>query len=133
MGCIFCAIVAGQAPAHRIAESAAAVAFLDVNPATRGHTLIVPKRHAIDLFAIDTDDLSACAALAQQVAGHLRDTLGADGVNIMNSNGAAAWQSVFHFHLHVVPRYAGRDGLALPWHPAPADPADLESVAAELG
>ena len=132
MNCIFCAIASGQAPAHRVAETADAMAFLDVNPATRGHTLVIPKQHATNLFEIGDDDLAACASLAQQVAGHLRDRLGADGINLMNSNGAAAWQSVFHFHLHVVPRYAGRDGLELPWHPTPADPADLTAVAAAL-
>ena len=87
---------------------------MDINPATRGHALVIPRAHASDIHEIDAEDLAACAALAQQVAGLARERLGADGVNLLNSSGAAAWQTVFHFHIHVIPRYAG-DPLRLPW------------------
>jgi histidine triad (HIT) family protein len=132
MDCIFCAIVAGDLPAERIAETGRALAFMDINPATRGHALVIPKEHAADLLAMPATDLAACASLAQDVAGRVVDRLGADGVNLVNACGAAAWQSVFHFHFHVVPRYAGRDGLQLPWIPSPGDQGEIAAAAALL-
>ncbi|MHA3703732.1 HIT family protein [Jatrophihabitans sp. YIM 134969] len=129
--CIFCGIVAGRLPAVRVDEDELTVAFLDVNPATRGHTLVVPRRHARDLLAVDAADLAACAVGAQRVAAVLVERLGAAGVNVVNACGRAAWQSVPHLHLHVVPRYAD-DPLPLPWQPQPADPGDLAAVGALL-
>src|SRR5665213_307626 len=122
--CIFCAIVAGEIPATVIASEERAIAFMDISPATRGHALVIPRRHARDLHEIEAEDLAACTALAARVAGRARDRLGAEGVNLINSSGAAAWQTVFHFHLHVIPRYAG-DPLRLPWTPSPGDPAEI--------
>jgi histidine triad (HIT) family protein len=124
--CLFCKIVAGDLPATIVAEDARTVAFMDINPATRGHALVVPREHADDLHAIDLDDLQACALAAQRLAARMRARLGADGINLINSCGAAAWQTVGHFHLHVVPRYVG-DPLELPWTPAPGD---LDEIAA---
>src|SRR6188472_2664337 len=76
---------------------------MDINPATRGHALVVPRRHTDDLLEIGDADLAACTAMARRVAARAKDVLGADGVNLLNCCGAAAWQTVFHFHLHVVP------------------------------
>lgn len=132
MACIFCAIVAGALPSEQIAETDRALAFMDINPATRGHALVIPKQHATDLMEITPDELSHCTALAQEVARRALDQLGADGVNLVNACGAAAWQTVFHFHIHVVPRYAGRDGLQLPWIPTPGDPAVIAEAAQVL-
>lgn len=132
MDCIFCAIVADDLPATRIAETEAALAFMDINPATRGHALVIPKIHAKDLLAIDDDDLAHCTVLARQIAARAVEHLGADGVNILNSCGVAAWQTVFHFHIHVVPRYLGKDGLELPWVPTPGDPAVIAEAGALL-
>lgn len=130
--CIFCKIVAGELPATVIDESERALAFLDINPATRGHTLVVPRVHSRDLDDIAAEDLAACGALAQRVAATARAQLGGvEGVNLLQSSGAAAWQTVFHFHLHVIPRYAG-DPLRLPWVPEPADAGDLAGVATAL-
>lgn len=119
MGCIFCGIVAGEAPAVTIAEDQTTLAFLDINPATAGHLLVIPKRHSTDLLAIDPDDLTAVTLTAQRIAKVAVDVLGADGVNLLNCCGAHAWQTVFHFHMHVIPRYAdgARDQLTLPWRP----------------
>ncbi len=128
MDCIFCAIVAGDLGSRQIAETDTTLAFMDINPATRGHALVIPKRHAADLLEIDSEDLAQCADLAQQVARRAIDRLGADGVNLVNACGTAAWQTVFHFHIHVVPRYAGRDGLVLPWVPAPGDPDEIAAA-----
>ncbi len=129
--CIFCRIVAGEIPAARIAEDDRTVAFMDINPWVRGHALVIPREHATDLGEISEEDLAACAATAKRVAGMQRDRLGAAGVNLLNAYGAAAWQSVFHFHLHVIPRYEG-DPLRLPATPSPADPEELRAVAGEL-
>lgn len=132
MCCIFCAIVTGDLPAEQIAETDRALAFMDINPATRGHALVIPKQHAEDLMSITADELAQCTELAQEVARRAIGRLGADGVNLVNACGAAAWQTVFHFHLHVVPRYAGRDGLELPWIPTPGDPEEIAEAAAVL-
>ena len=129
--CIFCAIVAGELPAEQIASSERAIAFMDIHPATRGHALVVPRAHARDIHEIGAEDLAATAALAARIAGLARERLGADGVNLINSSGAAAWQSVFHFHIHVIPRYVG-DPLRLPWTPGDGDPEEIAQAAALL-
>ena len=133
--CIFCKIVAGDIPSTRVDEDNRTVAFMDIGPATRGHVLVVPKRHHRDLLAIDAADLTACTLMAQRVARRVLERLGADGVNLLNSCGAAAWQTVFHFHLHVIPRYIDdpvRDALKLPWIPAAGDADDIAAAAVEL-
>jgi histidine triad (HIT) family protein len=128
--CLFCKIVAGDIPATVVASDEHTVSFMDVNPATRGHALVVPRNHTKDLHEIGHDDLAAVARAAQRLATRARNALGADGVNLLNSCGPAAWQTVFHFHLHVIPRYDG-DPLRLPWIPGPGD-ADEIAAAAEL-
>ena len=118
--CLFCKIVAGDLPATIVDEDARTLAFMDINPATRGHALVVPRVHARDLHEIPAEDLQAVALASQRLAVRMRARLGADGVNLINSCGSAAWQTVFHFHMHVVPRYVD-DPLELPWVPAPGD------------
>jgi histidine triad (HIT) family protein len=118
--CLFCKIVAGEIPATIVASDERTVTFMDINPATRGHALVVPRAHARDLLEIDPEDLAAVAQAGQRLAKVAKDTLEADGINLINSCGAAAWQTVFHFHLHVIPRYEG-DPLQLPWVPGPGD------------
>jgi histidine triad (HIT) family protein len=129
--CLFCKIVAGELPATIVAEDERTVAFMDINPATRGHALVIPRAHTRDVYAVDPEDLAAVAAAAQRLATRARDNLGADGVNLLNSSGAAAWQTVFHFHVHVIPRYEG-DPLRLPWVPAPGDMDEIKAAAAQL-
>lgn len=129
--CIFCKIVAGELPAAVIASDERALAFLDINPATRGHTLVIPRAHAEDIHEIDSEDLAAAIALAQRIAGRVRERLGADGVNLLHSSGSAAWQTVFHFHIHVIPRYLG-DPLRLPWVPQPGEASEIAAAAAAL-
>ena len=107
------------------------MAFMDINPATRGHALVVPRTHARDLLEIDPEDLAAVAQAAQKVAATMPDRLGADGVNLLNSCGRAAWQTVFHFHMHVIPRYEG-DPLQLPTRPQEADQDELAQLAEQL-
>ena len=129
--CIFCRIVAGELPAQIVAEDELTVSFMDINPATRGHALVIPRRHAKDLLEISPEDLEATIVAAQALARQVQDRLGADGVNILNSCGRAAWQTVFHFHLHVIPRYAD-DPLRLPWTPAPGDTDEIAAAAQQL-
>jgi histidine triad (HIT) family protein len=129
--CIFCKILAGELPATIIHEDERTIAFMDIAPATRGHALVIPRAHAPDLLSVDAEDLAAVAIACQGLAARMSARLGADGVNLVNSCGAAAWQTVAHFHIHVIPRYAG-DPLRLPWVPAPGDPAQIASAAQEL-
>jgi histidine triad (HIT) family protein len=129
--CLFCKIVAGEVPSTRVFEDERTVAFMDINPATRGHLLVVPREHAADVHAIDPEDLKAAVVTAKGLAQRVRDKLGADGVNLLNSTGSVAWQTVFHFHLHVIPRYAG-DPLRLPWTPEPGDRDEIAAAATEL-
>jgi histidine triad (HIT) family protein len=129
--CIFCKIVAGEIPAMLVDEDERTIAFMDINPATRGHALVIPREHSADLLSVEREDLLAVAVAAQRLAGRAKERLQADGVNLVNSCGAVAWQSVFHFHMHVIPRYEG-DPLRLPWVPAPGDPEEIAAAAQEL-
>jgi histidine triad (HIT) family protein len=129
--CTFCKIVAGEVPATIVDEDERTIAFMDIQPASRGHALVIPRAHAADVHTITHEDLAAVAVAAQRLAAKVRDNLGADGVNLLNSNGAAAWQTVFHFHMHVIPRYAG-DPLRLPWVPAAGDMDAIAAAGAEL-
>jgi histidine triad (HIT) family protein len=129
--CLFCRIVAGELPATMVAQDERTVAFMDINPATRGHALVVPRVHAADLLAIGDDDLAACAAGAKRLAARATAAFGADGITLINSCGAAAWQTVFHFHVHVIPRYED-DPLRLPWVPRPGDPDAIAAAGAAL-
>ncbi|HTA12287.1 MAG TPA: HIT family protein [Solirubrobacteraceae bacterium] len=129
--CIFCKILAGELPAHIVAEDERTIAFMDIAPATRGHALVIPRVHASDLLSISPEDLSAVAQASQRLAVRVKERLGADGVNLINSCGAAAWQTVFHFHVHVIPRYR-EDPLRLPWVPAEGDQAQIALAAQEL-
>ncbi|HEY5189948.1 MAG TPA: HIT family protein [Solirubrobacteraceae bacterium] len=129
--CLFCKIIAGEIPGQIIAEDEHTVAFMDINPATRGHALVVPRRHAANVLEIEPDDLAATMIAAQRLAKRVTERLGAAGVNLINSCGAVAWQTVFHLHVHVIPRYEG-DPLKLPWVPAPGDPDEIAAAAQEL-
>jgi len=129
--CIFCKIVDGELPATLVASDERVLAFMDINPATAGHTLVIPRAHAQDIHDVPAEDLAATVLLAQRVAGLARERLGADGVTLMQASGRAAWQTVFHFHIHVIPRYAG-DPLVLPWVPTAGDPEEIAAAAAAL-
>ncbi len=129
--CIFCKIVAGEIPALIVDEDERTIAFMDINPATRGHLLVIPREHSRDLLEVDSDDLAATANMAQTLARRIMDRLDADGVNLLNSCRAAAWQTVFHFHVHVIPRYDD-DPMKLPWIPEPGDLAEIEAAAQAL-
>ncbi len=129
--CIFCRILAGELPATIVDQDERTIAFMDIAPATRGHALVIPRVHSSDLLSVDPEDLKAVVWTAQRLSGRAKERLGADGVNLINSCGAAAWQTVFHFHVHVIPRYTD-DPLLLPWTPTPGDPRGIAAAAQEL-
>ena len=107
MSCVFCAIVAGEAPAIRICEDDDYLAILDIRPFTRGHTLVLPKRHTVDLTDTPPETLADLVIIGQRIARAARATELADATNIAINDGRAAFQSVFHIHLHVLPRRNG--------------------------
>jgi histidine triad (HIT) family protein len=110
MDCLFCAIIAGDIPSRRVYEDDRAVAFLDISPWKRGHTLVVPRRHVNDVLAGD-EALSEIAPAITATSRLLTERLGADGLNLLSSAGAVAGQEVFHLHVHLVPRYTDDAGL----------------------
>jgi len=129
--CLFCGIVAGSIPSETIDSDERTVAFMDINPATPGHALVVPREHSADLLEIGTDDLTATILAARRLSRRMKDVLEADGIDLINACGAAAWQTVFHFHIHVVPRYED-DPLKLPWVPEPGDSDEIAGIAKRL-
>ena len=129
--CIFCRIVAGDAPSFVVAQDDRTVAFLDRGQVTQGHTLVVPSSHATDIWAITESDACAVMAMAKRVAHLLDERLTPDGLNLTQSNRPAGWQDVFHFHLHVIPRWAG-DGLVPPWRPTGPSEEELASILGRL-
>jgi histidine triad (HIT) family protein len=131
MDCLFCKIVASEIPAHKLFEDERTLAFLDIFPGTEGHSLVIPKAHAGDLHEIAPEDLAAVMATAQRVGKVLERALGTQGLNLHQSNGEAAGQVIFHFHMHLLPRRAG-DGLRSPWLPAEGEPAKLAALAERI-
>ena len=129
--CIFCKILAGELPAVRVDEDEHSVAFMDINPWTRGHAVVIPREHTRNLYEIGDEDLARTVQSAKRLALQMRDGLSWDGVNLLNSCEPAAWQTIFHFHVHVIPRYED-DPLQLPVRPQPAEPDELEAVATEI-
>ena len=129
--CLFCGIVEGSIPSQTIDSDEHTVTFMDIAPATPGHALVVPRRHSSDLLEIEQEDLNATVLAAQRLARRMKQVLEADGVNLLNSCGAVAWQTVFHFHIHVVPRYED-DPLKLPWIPEEGDQDEIARYARVL-
>ena len=129
--CLFCKIVAGEIPAQLVDEDEHTVAFMDISPWTRGHALVIPRRHSANLYEIGEDDLASTGAAAQRLARRMKERLGCDGINLINSCEPAAWQTVFHFHVHVIPRYDD-DPLQLPVRPQQGDEKEIAAIADEL-
>ena len=129
--CIFCSVAGRSAPAYVIYEDERTVGFLDRNPATRGHALVIPRHHADDIWSIDRDTFASVAQATHAVAALIRTRLNPHGVTLFQANRRAGWQDVFHLHMHVVPRYNG-DALIRPWQ-ASLEHDDLAAVAEQLG
>lgn len=129
--CIFCKIVAGVIPSHKLAEDDLTLAFMDINPAHPGHSLVIAKEHAADLFAVSPAALQAVALTAQRVARAVQEAVRPDGLNLLQANGPGAAQSVGHFHMHVLPRRLG-DELAMNWGLRPGDGDEIARLAERI-
>ena len=129
--CIFCKIVAGDIPSRRVYEDGTAVAFLDLGPWSRGHTLVIPREHVTDLLT-DPPQLATIGPAIDATARLLVDRLHADGLNMMSSARAVAGQEIFHLHVHLIPRYAIKPGLRNLIGRDPEAAADLDGVLAEI-
>ncbi|MGH2993689.1 MAG: HIT family protein [Solirubrobacterales bacterium] len=129
--CLFCGIVAGDVPAQIVDSDEHTVAFMDINPATPGHALVVPREHSADLIDVSDDDLLHTMSAARRLAKRMREALEPDGFNILNACGPVAWQTIFHYHLHVIPRYED-DPLKLPWIPRGAEAEEIAAVAERI-
>lgn len=127
--CIFCKIAAGEIPSFKVYEDGDVLAYLDINPFAKGHTLVIPKAHSSGLVDTDNDRLAMVMAAVRKVASHLKTALPCDGFNILQNNGAAAGQTVNHLHFHIIPRYNGEE---LKFEPHPGDMAELDELARRL-
>lgn len=130
--CIFCKIVAGDIPSAKVYEDEQVLAFLDITQVTKGHTLIIPKAHVDNLFEMETDTASQLFAVVPKLAKHLKETLNATGLNLVNNNGETAGQTVFHSHLHLLPRFDQTDGLQIVFNPKDPDFTALGDLAQSL-
>lgn len=128
--CIFCKIIAGEIPSTAVYEDDDFKAILDVNPAARGHVIIIPKKHAANIYELEDEDAAKVFPIAKKIAAALQKTYGCDGVNVLQNNGEAAGQTVFHLHVHVIPRYYD-DDIKIKWKPG--ETPDLDAVAKEIG
>ena len=118
--CVFCKIIDGQLPSMKIDEDDSTLTFMDIHPLSSGHCLVVPKRHAATIFEADVRDLEAAIVTAKRVALAIQEALRPDGLNVLQANGAAAFQSVPHFHLHLIPRWTD-DGKGFDWKEVPGN------------
>jgi len=129
--CIFCKIVEGSIPSYKVYEDEHCYAFLDIFPANRGHTLVIPKKHCNDIHEADAQTYGRVASTAKVVADLLHVQLGSEGTSVFQMNRDAGWQTVFHLHMHVIPRWEN-DDLRKPWDIAPAAESDLLEVLQQI-
>ena len=125
--CIFCKIATGKIPSATVYEDSHFRVILDINPATKGHCLIIPKEHFDNIYDLDGETAGKLFSLETCIARAMRDALGCDGMNIVQNNGEIAGQTVLHFHLHLIPRYEG-DGVQLTWKPNESNEEELEEI-----
>ena len=128
--CIFCKILAGEIPSTAVYEDDDFKAILDVNPAARGHVIILPKNHAANIYELPDEDASKIMVVAKKIATAIEKAYHCDGVNILQNNGEAAGQTVFHLHVHVIPRFKG-DTLNIGWKQGDM-PEDLDAICKEI-
>lgn len=113
--CIFCKIISGEIPSVKIYEDEHVFAFMDIMPLSKGHTLLIPKTHRESVYDLQGDEAAQLFSVAPKIASAIKDTFNPEGLNLLNNNGAKAGQSVFHFHLHFIPRYGETDGFGAKW------------------
>ena len=129
--CIFCKIANGEIPSKALYEDADFRVILDLSPATKGHALILPKDHAANLYELPEENAAKVLVVAKKVAAQMKEKLGCDGLNLVQNNGEAAGQTVHHFHLHMIPRYAD-DGQEINWVPGTPSQEELEAVRKQI-
>ncbi len=129
--CVFCKIVAGELPCFKLHEDEATLAFMDINPLNDGHALVIAKGHYVTLFETPDEALAAVASVVKKVARAVEKTLSPAGLNVLQANGAAAGQSVFHYHVHVLPR-RDDDEAKINWGPRPGDITRIEELAGRI-
>lgn len=127
VNCIFCKIAAGEIPSKTIYEDESFRVILDLGPATRGHALILPREHYKNIYELPEETAGEAMKLAKKMAAHMTDRLSCDGFNILQNNGETAGQSVFHFHMHLIPRYQN-DGQVISGRPGNASQEELEEI-----
>ena len=125
--CIFCKIANGEIPSTTLYEDEDFRVILDLGPATRGHALLLPKNHFANLIELDDETAQKAILVAKKMAGKMKAALGADGFNLVQNNGEAAGQTVFHFHMHLIPRYEN-DNAGILWEPGETTPEDMAEV-----
>ncbi|WLR42845.1 HIT family protein [Bacillus carboniphilus] len=132
--CIFCKIVNGEIPSAKVFENEHVIAFLDISQVSKGHTLVVPKKHKKDLFELSNEDAKQIFEVVPKIASSIKNQFNAIGLNILNNNGESAGQTVFHFHMHILPRYGKGDGFGAVWksHADKYTPADLQEIATKI-
>lgn len=131
MDCIFCAIAEDVIPATKVYEEDQILAFMDINPANPGHLLVIPKRHYRNIFDINAEMAGKIMQVGTQLANAIKTALNPDGLNLLQSSEPAAFQTVFHFHLHLIPRWED-DSLVLPWQPKQGDINKILEVADKI-
>lgn len=131
MDCVFCKIRDGQIPSVRVFEDERTIAFMDINPINDGHCLVIPRAHAPTIFEVEEADLRAAITTAGRVARAIRATLRPDGLNVLQANGAAAFQSVPHLHFHLIPRWSA-DGKGFDWALVPGDRGRIQAAAEKI-
>ncbi|HSJ38782.1 MAG TPA: HIT family protein [Planococcus sp. (in: firmicutes)] len=113
--CIFCKIISGEIPSVKIYEDEHVFAFMDIMPLSKGHTLLIPKTHRESVYDLQGDEAAQLFGVVPRIAAAIKETFNPEGLNLLNNNGAKAGQSVFHFHLHFIPRYGESDGFGVKW------------------
>ncbi|MBC8248783.1 MAG: HIT family protein [Anaerolineales bacterium] len=130
-GCVFCDIIEGRAPADVVSEDGETLAFMDINPANPGHTLVIPKQHARDVYELDEETAAAVMRTSVRIANAIKAALQPDGMNLVQSNERAGGQEIFHFHMHIIPRWYG-DGLRLARPPEVRRTMPIKEAAARI-
>ena len=125
--CVFCKIAGGEIPSTTLYEDEDFRVILDLGPAAKGHALLLPKEHYRDLFELDDEIAAKVLVKAKRIAGRMKKALGADGFNLVQNNGEAAGQTVFHFHMHLIPRYRD-DHAGILWEPGKTTPEEMEEI-----
>jgi len=132
MDCIFCKIIAGEIPAVTVLDDERVLAFMDINPSSRGHMLVIPKKHAENIFEISESDLAAVIKAVKRCATAVKEALKAEGVTVLQLNGKASDQIVPHLHIHIIPRWE-HDGLSISsWEMKPGDMEEIKDIARKV-